>query len=143
MIYAKIKPKDYTLTSVFCEKKVGRHLLVIETGMEALHQNLLVCDRIYLELIGQNRPDRLEELYTHKLKKFMKAMKAFLSVIRLEYAYYLLEEHNLECTAKSMAAFERAATKYPYPYDRNTERELMKIAEKICLGDADISSDTR
>ena len=105
MICAKIKPKNYTLTSVFCEEKVGRHLLVIETGMEALHQNLLACDRIYLELIGHNRSDRLEELYTHKLKKFMKAMKAFLSVIRLEYAYYLLAEHNLEGTAKSMAAF--------------------------------------
>lgn len=105
MICAKIKLKNYTLTSVFCEKKVGRHLLVIETGMEALNQNLLVCDRIYLELIGQNRSGRLEELYTHELKKFMKAMKAFLSVIRLEYVYYLLAEHNLEGTAKSMAAF--------------------------------------
>ena len=109
--------------------KLIDHMLKIETGMVALHRNLLICDQIYLELIGQNRSDRVEALYTKELKKFMKAMKTFPSVIRLEYAYRLLAEHDPESAAKSMAAFEKVAATYPYPNDINTERELMEIVD--------------
>ena len=118
--------------------KLINHLIEIETGMVALHRNLLICDQIYLELIGQNRSDRLEELYTKELKKFMKAMKTFPSVIRMEYAYRLLAEHDPEGAAKSFAAFERVAATYPYPNDINTERELMEIAAKISAGEANV-----
>ena len=118
--------------------KLIDHLLEIETGMVALHRNLLICDQIYLELIGQNRSDRVEELYTKELKKFIKAMKTFPSVIRMEYAYNLLAKHDKDAAAKSMAAFERVAATYPYPNDINTERELMEIAEKVSLGDANV-----
>ena len=89
--------------------KLIDYMLKIETGMVALHRNLLICDQIYLELIGQNRSDRVEVLYTKELKKFMKAMKTFPSVLRLEYAYRLLAEHDPEGAAKSMAAFEKVA----------------------------------
>lgn len=109
--------------------KLINHLIEIETGMVALHRNLLICDQIYLELIGQNRSDRVEVLYTKELKKFMKAMKTFPSVLRLEYAYRLLAEHDPEGAAKSMAAFEKVAATYPYPNDINTERELMEIVD--------------
>lgn len=109
--------------------KLIDYMLKIETGMVALHRNLLICDQIYLELIGQNRSDRVEALYTKELKKFMKAMKTFPSVIRLEYAYLLLAEHDPESAAKSMAAFEKVAATYPYPNDINTERELMEIVD--------------
>ena len=118
--------------------KLIDHLLEIETGMVALHRNLMICDQIYLELIGQNRSDRVEELYTKELKKFTKAMKTFPSVIRLEYTYRLLAEHDSESAAKSMAAFERVAATYPYPNDINTERELMEIAAKISSGEANV-----
>ena len=118
--------------------KLIDHMLKIETGMVALHRNLLICDQIYLELIGQNRSDRLEELYTKELKKFMRAMKTSPSVIRMEYAYCLLADHDSEGAAKSMAALEKVAATYPYPNDINTERELMEIAEKVSLGDASV-----
>ena len=118
--------------------KLIDHLLEIETGMVALHRNLMICDQIYLELIGQNRSDRVEELYTKELKKFTKAMKTFPSVIRLEYTYRLLAEHDSESAAKSIVAFERVAATYPYPNDINTERELMEIAAKISSGEANV-----
>lgn len=114
------------------------HLLEIETGMVALHRNLLICDQIYLELIGENRSDRVEMLYTKELKKFMKAMKTFPSVIRLEYAYNLIAAQDPKAAAKSMEAFELVAATYPYPNDINTERELMVIAEKISAGESNV-----
>ena len=105
------------------------HLLDIESGIVALHRNLIICDLVYLELIGQNRSDKLETLYSKELKKFIKAMKTFPSVIRTEYAYSLLKEHDPESSAKSMAAFERIAATYPYPNDINSERELIQIVD--------------
>ena len=118
--------------------KLINHLLEIETGMVALHRNLLICDQIYLELIGKNRSDRVEMLYTKEQKKFMKAMKTFPSVIRLEYAYHLIAAQNPKAAAKSMEAFERVAATYPYPNDINTERELMVIAKKISAGESNV-----
>ena len=105
------------------------HLLDIESGIVALHRNLIICDLVYLELIGQNRSDKLETLYSKELKKFIKAMKTFPSVIRTEYAYSLLKEHDLKSAAKSMAAFERIAATYPYPNDINSERELIQLVD--------------
>ena len=118
--------------------KLINHLLEIETGMVALHRNLLICDQIYLELIGKNRSDRVEMLYTKEQKKFMKAMKTFPSVIRLEYAYHLIAAQDPKAAAKSMEAFERVAATYPYPNDINTERELMVIAKKISAGESNV-----
>ena len=105
------------------------HLLDIESGIVALHRNLIICDLVCLELIGQNRSDRLETLYSKELKKFIKTMKTFPSVIRTEYAYSLFKEHDPESAAKSMAAFERIAATYPYPNDINSERELIRIVD--------------
>ena len=105
------------------------HMLEIESGIVALHRNLIICDLVYLELIGQNRSDKLEILYSKELKKFIKTMKTFPSVIRTEYAYSLLKEHNPESAAKSMAAFERIAATYPYPNDINSERELIQLVD--------------
>ena len=105
------------------------HILEIETGIVAIHRNLMLCDLIYLELIGQNRSDRLEELYTKDLKKFIKTMKGFPSIVRMEYAYYLLAEDDPDMAARLEASFEKIAVTYPYPNDINTERELIQIAD--------------
>ena len=105
------------------------HILEIQTGIVAIHRNLLLCDLIYLELIGQNRSDRLEELYTKDMKKFIKTMKTFPSVIRMEYAYYLLAADDPDMAARLKASFEKIAATYPYPNDINTERELIQIAD--------------
>ena len=106
------------------------HLLDIESGIVALHRNLIICDLVYLELIGQNRSDKLETLYSKELKKFIKAMKTFPSVIRTEYAYALLVEKDQGKAAKAMEVFEKVAKTYPYPNDINSERELIQTAEE-------------
>ena len=105
------------------------HLLETETGMVPLHRNLLICDLIYLEVIGLNRSERIEDLYTKELKKFIKTMKAFPSIIRMEYAYYLLTMDDPDMAARLKASFEKVAETYPYPNDINTERELIEIAD--------------
>ena len=105
------------------------HILDIESGMIGLHRNLVICDRMYHELIHENRPEVLEGFYTKEQQKFMKAMRAFPSVIRTEYAYAVLVEMNQNKAAKAMEAFEKVAKSYPYPNDINSEWELIHIVD--------------
>ena len=107
------------------------HLLEIDSGIVGLHRSLMICDRMYCELIRDNRKEILAEMHTKEQIQFMKAMKQFPSVVRTEYAYALLA---LKDTAKANAAlnlFEKAAKTYPYPSDVQAERELMEIADSV------------
>lgn len=107
------------------------HLLEIDSGIVGLHRNLMICDRMYCELIRDNRKEILEEMLTKEQIKFMKAMKRFPSVVRTEYVYALLA---LKDTAKANDArdlFEKVAKTYPYPSDVQSERELIGIADNI------------
>lgn len=109
---------------------LAAHLLEIESGMVGLHRNLLICDRIYYELISQNRPDIVDGMLTKEQKKFMKSMKKFPSVLRTEYAYVLLCKKDRAKAEKIKAQFEYLARTYPYPNDIQAERELFDLAEK-------------
>lgn len=106
------------------------HLLEIESGMVGLHRNLIICDRIYLELIGENRREVLDGMRTQEQLNFMKAMKNYMTVLRTEYAYALLCEKDSAKANEIKARFEKRAKTHPYPIDVVTERELMEIADK-------------
>ena len=109
--------------------KLMAHLLEIDSGIVGLHRNLMVCDRIYVELIGENRSEVIEGMMTIEQKKFMKAMKRFPSVLRAQYALALLFEKNADKAAMIKNEFEKVAKTYPYAQDIEFERDLMKIAE--------------
>lgn len=106
------------------------YILEIESGMVGIHRNLVICDRMYFEMIHQNRQEVLEEFYTKEQKQFMKSMRTFPSVIRTEYAYAVLVEKNQANAAKAMEVFEKIAKSYPYPNDINSERELIQIVDE-------------
>ena len=52
-------------------------LLSHPNGIPGVLRKMLVCDRIYVELIRENRPEVLEGLRTKDQVKFMKSMKKF------------------------------------------------------------------
>lgn len=106
-------------------------LLCMDSGMVGLYRNLLICDQIFCELIGQKRDQRIRTKMSKDQKKFMKSMKTFPSVIRTEYAYALLWEKDLEKAEKIKERFEKCAKTYPYPSDIQSERELIEIADNI------------
>lgn len=103
-------------------------LMALDSGISDLHRNLLTCDRIFVELTGQCRGDVLDGMYSKEQKQFMKAMKKFPTVLRTEYAYYLLDAKDMEKAAQIKEKFEKMAKTYPYPSDIQSERELMEIA---------------
>ncbi len=106
------------------------HLLEIESGIVGLHRSLMICDRVFLELIGQNRREVAEKMLTNEQKKFMKAMRRFPSVLRCEYAIALLLGNDASKAEKIKNDFEKAAKSYPYPHEIESERDLMRIAER-------------
>lgn len=105
--------------------KLMAHMLSIDSGMVGLHRNLLICDRIYIELITENRKEIIDEMLNNEQKKFMKQMKNFPSVLRTQYVHALLCENDTAKAENIKTQFENIAKTYPYPSDIQAERELM------------------
>ena len=108
--------------------KLMEHLLEIDSGIVGLHHDLLMCDRMYVELIGENRREVIESMLTKEQKKFMKTMKRYPSVLRTQYALALLFENDIVKAENIKNEFEKVAKSYPYPHEIDSEREFMKIA---------------
>jgi hypothetical protein len=104
-------------------------LLSMDTGIVGLHRSLMKGDRIFCELLGEGRKERIDKLRDKEQRKVAKAMKKFPAVLRTEYAYALLEEKDGEKAGKIREEFEKMAEKYPYPCDIEAERELMETAD--------------
>lgn len=102
-----------------------------ETKIVGLHWNLLLCDRVFLALMGEKDRDLVETLWDKDLKNFMKQMKKFPSVIRTEYVYALLWERDKKKAQRSKESFERCAKTYPYAADLASEQELMWVADQV------------
>ena len=105
--------------------KLMAHMLSIDSGMVGLHRNLMICDRIYIELITENRKEIIDEMLNNEQKKFMKQMKNFPSVLRTQYVHALLCENDTAKAENIKTQFENIAKTYPYPSDVQAERELM------------------
>lgn len=109
------------------------HLLEIDSGIVGLHRNLLMCDRMFIELIGENRHDIIENMLTKEQKKFMKAMKRFPSVLRTEYALAALFDKEKSKAEKIQADFEKVSKTYPYKHEVDSERDLLRIVDQKLL----------
>ena len=107
------------------------HLLAIDSGIIGLHRSLMICDRMYCEMISNNRKEILDEMLTKEQTNFMKAMKKFPSIIRTEYVYSLLALKDETSAKKARALFEKVAKTYPYPSDIQSERELIEIVDNL------------
>ncbi len=107
------------------------HLLSLDSGIVGLNRSLLICDRMYVELITENRSDVLLGMLTQEQKKIMKSMNKYPSVLRTEYVYSLLSEKDKEKAEKIRAQFEKNAKTYPYAAEIKAEREFMEIADHI------------
>ncbi len=105
------------------------HMLKINSGIIGIHRRLMICDRIYIELIGNNRHEVIEGMLSQDQQKFMKSMKTFPSVLRTEYALALLDNKDGVKAESLRDQFERFAHSYPYQSDIHAERVLMDVAK--------------
>ncbi len=115
--------------------RLMERLLAPEIGLIDLYRMLLVCDRMYVEMITENRPEVLEGMRTDGQQKLMKSMKDNPSVLRTEYVYALLAEKNEDKARDLAKQFEKSSKSYPYPNEIEAERELMEIANELAHGE--------
>lgn len=87
-------------------------------NLVGLYRALLLCDEMYLELLGENRRGTVDAMLTKPQRRFMRQMKDFPSVLRTEYALALLR-----------GRFEKIAAAYPYQGDIEQERSLLALAD--------------
>ncbi len=107
------------------------HLLKIDSGIVGVHRSLMICDRMYCEIVGENRKEIIDKMLTKQQTKLMKSMKGLLNVIRTEYAYALLAEKDMKKAEAIKTKFEKRCKTYPYDVDIESERELIAIADQI------------
>lgn len=107
------------------------HLLSGENAVAGVYRNLLICDRMFCELLNEEKRADAEKLYGKNQKNFMKQMKNFPTVIRTEYALALLGKKDTEGAAKIKERFEKCAKTHPYTVDIESERELMEVIDEV------------
>lgn len=99
-------------------------------GLVGMHKALLVCDRMFVELITKNRAEILDRMRSKDQQKYMKALRNYPSVLRTEYAWALLHDKDQTKADTVLQQFEKHAKLYPYPSEITGERELLEIASK-------------
>lgn len=105
-------------------------LLESRAALAGLHRNLMISDRIFIEVVLRNFPDRLDKLITKSQRDFMKAMTEYPSVIRTEYAHALISQKDAEKAQRFRAKFEEMAQSYPHPVEVESERDMMDLADE-------------
>ncbi len=105
-------------------------VLTSENGMVGLQKNLLKIDRIFCEILGEEREHILEQMQEKELKAFMKAMKTFPSVIRTQYAYALLIENDKIKAEKHKRQLENVLKMHPNMGEAESESELVAYCEQ-------------
>ena len=110
-------------------KALCDRLLEMESGMVGIYRNLITCDRIYLELMGEGDPAVLKSMLSKPLLQFIKSMKNFPTVLRTRYAIALLKDREEDVAETLSLQFEKVAKRYPSESDVQSERKLMDLAK--------------
>lgn len=121
-------------------EKLISHMLNIESGMAGLHRSLLICDRIFCQLMDGSSSEQIDCMLTKEQRQFMKAMKSFPSVLRTEYALALVHEKDESKAQNILAEFEKCAKTYPHPVEVDAERGLMATIEKKEMQNAETTA---
>ncbi len=98
-------------------------------GISGLHRALLVCNKMYCEMVNGTKRDVIDTMRTKEQNGIMKQMKNFPAVIRTEYTYALFCMNDVVMAERLMAQFINVMKKYPYSADAEGERELMVLAK--------------
>ena len=96
-------------------------------SLVGLHESLLRCDQIYCHIVNKDSPDKAKQLWTDDLKKFMKSMKDYPSVLRTQYAYAMKIEKDFVKAEELKSRFEKVSESYPYPSEIAAEKELIRL----------------
>ena len=117
--------KDFEKAGEIAEK-----LLNNDINLTFLYKELLIMELCFCELIGEKRTEVLEQTKTKDFERFARAMSSNPSVLRMQYAYELLEKKDQKAAQKKLEQFEKVAKNYPHTCEIEAERELIEIVKQ-------------
>lgn len=100
--------------------------IMINTHLAPVLKSSVASEMIVMELLGENRKERIEELMTKEFKGYEKAMKKHLSLIRMQYAYELFQNNDEKAAQEKWKLFDKMKETYPSEGDKKSECELME-----------------
>lgn len=112
-------------------KECFQFLLQPEIHLIEVYRNELNCELLFIEIITNGEKEKIEELYTKKLKQYIKATSCYVSRRRLMYAYYKLIEKDMEKAEKALQEFEKTTKTYPIKGEILMEQDLIKYIDRI------------
>ena len=111
-------------------EQATERLLNSSYNLIGLYRNLLTLDLVYCRLV--NGSGDVKKYLTPAMRKFMKSMRSFPSIIRTEYAVSLLLDRDEKQASRILSDFEKCAARFPYSQEIDVERALMsKVMEKF------------
>lgn len=108
---------------------LAAEILRSKAGTIQLDRNELLCESIFLELIGKGRLDRVERMYTPELQRYIKATASYPHRQRLHYAMALLYHRDEAMATKSLELFAKACKSYPNEGEISSEWEMIGLVD--------------
>lgn len=99
-------------------------------SLTAEQRKFIVVDRVYCELLSDNRKVVLEDLLIKRQTNFMDTNKTDPAIIRTIFTYELLQNKNQKLANNFKKVFDQITESYPYPQQVQMERDLMAHAEE-------------
>lgn len=106
------------------------HFLSIPSGITDSQRYELTCHRLCAEILGENRPAVIEQLYTDKLTAYMKKAGSTITVMQTQYMYALLVEQSQRKADQVLTKFDKITKRYPFPQNVEACRSLFAKARE-------------
>ena len=90
-----------------------------------LYENEIKCELLFYEIIGEKNEEIINDLYTKKLKAYIKATDCYITRKRLNYAYALIIEKDLEKVNRILKEVEKVKRTYPVKSEIESELEII------------------
>ena len=106
-------------------------ILNSDMNITELNRHIIISNRIYIEMINQNRIDVIDEMLDKEQVDFMEQIKNSAAVARVKYAYALLVKDDELDASKHKKEFDKIAASSLFPALINSELGLIDIVDEV------------
>lgn len=93
----------------------------------SLYKNEFLCEKLFLELIGECDKAKIEKIYNKNLRAYMSyTHKCMISKSRIMYAYYKLYKQDMDKANKELIFFNRLCRNYPNLGEIASEKAIVE-----------------
>lgn len=112
-------------------KEITEKLLQREDAVAGIQRYLLMMEYAYYEMLEGGNAETIERYFAEIPVRFAKAMQKLLSVLRINYAYAVLQKQDEQAAAAMLQQFEACAQTYPYEAEVAEERKHIERIQQL------------